>query len=140
MLFYISFICLRRVRTNGGTYLRVGPLHFEGRVVTAYKVNVLFWSSFSTIRTEYGEILRISPYSVRMQENADQNNSEYGHFLLSVLNMIKQTLEGSYLFRKIYIFVRAHHGLPNTRPYMSHLKAKNSEASFQFRKLSVTNL
>ena len=30
----------------------------------------LFWSAFSHIRTEYGEILRISPYSVRMQENA----------------------------------------------------------------------
>ena len=26
----------------------------------------------------------ISPYSVRMKENADQNNSEYGHFLGSV--------------------------------------------------------
>ena len=24
--------------------------------------------------------LRISPYSVRMRENVDQNNSEYGHF------------------------------------------------------------
>ena len=30
----------------------------------------LFWSAFSRIRTEYGEILRISPYLVRMQENA----------------------------------------------------------------------
>ena len=27
-----------------------------------------------------GEIQSISPYSVRMWENADQNNSEYGHF------------------------------------------------------------
>ena len=44
----------------------------------------LFWSAFSGIRIEYGEILRVSPYSVRMQENADQNNSEYGHFSLSV--------------------------------------------------------
>ena len=44
----------------------------------------LFWSVFSRIRTEYGEILRISPYSVRMWENADQNNSKYGHFLRSV--------------------------------------------------------
>ena len=44
----------------------------------------LFWSAFSRIRTEYGEILRISPYSVRMQENADQNNSEYRHFLRNV--------------------------------------------------------
>ena len=30
------------------------------------------WSLFFHIRTEYGEILRIFPYSVRMQENADQ--------------------------------------------------------------------
>ena len=28
--------------------------------------------------------LSISPYSVRMQENTDQTNSEYGHFLRSV--------------------------------------------------------
>ena len=41
----------------------------------------LFWSVFSRIRTEYGEILRISPYSVQMRENTDQNNSEYEHFL-----------------------------------------------------------
>ena len=40
----------------------------------------LFWSAFSRIRTEYGEIPSISPYSFRMRENADQNNSEYGHF------------------------------------------------------------
>ena len=44
----------------------------------------LFWSAFSRIRTEYGEILLISPYSVQMLENADQNNSEYGHFLRNV--------------------------------------------------------
>ena len=35
------------------------------------------------IRTEYGEILRISPYSLRMLENADQKNSEYWQFLRS---------------------------------------------------------
>ena len=40
----------------------------------------LFWSVFSRIRTEYGEIRTFSPYSVRMRENADRNNSEYGHF------------------------------------------------------------
>ena len=37
----------------------------------------LFWSVFSRVR--------ISSYSVRMWENADQNNSEYGHFLRSEL-------------------------------------------------------
>ena len=31
-----------------------------------------FWSLFSLIRTEYGEILCISPYSVRMRESMDQ--------------------------------------------------------------------
>ena len=44
----------------------------------------LFWSAFSRIWTEYGEMRSISPYSVRMPENADQSNSEYGHFLRSV--------------------------------------------------------
>ena len=43
----------------------------------------LFWSFFSCIWTEYGKIVRISPYSVRMRENMDQNNSEYGHLLRS---------------------------------------------------------
>ena len=45
---------------------------------------------FSRIWTEYGEILRIvriSPYSVRMWENTDQNKSEYGYFLRSYTNM-----------------------------------------------------
>ena len=44
----------------------------------------LFWSAISRIRTEYGEIQSISPYSVRIRENTDQNNSEYEHFLRSV--------------------------------------------------------
>ena len=38
----------------------------------------LSWSVFSCIRTEYGEISR-------MRENADQINSEYGHFSRSVI-------------------------------------------------------
>ena len=31
-----------------------------------------FWSVFSCIRTEYGDKLRKSPHSVRIQENTDQ--------------------------------------------------------------------
>ena len=50
---------------------------------TAYcPYSELFWSTFSRIRTKYGDI-SISPYSVWMREDAHQNNSEYGHFLLS---------------------------------------------------------
>ena len=44
----------------------------------------LFWSTFSLIRTEYGEKRSNSPYSVQMRENTDQNNSEYGHIPRSV--------------------------------------------------------
>ena len=36
----------------------------------------LFWSTFSRILTEYG----ISPYSVLMRGNVNENNSEYGRF------------------------------------------------------------
>ena len=39
-----------------------------------------FWSVFSRIRTEYGEILGISPYSVRLWGYTDQEISEYRHF------------------------------------------------------------
>ena len=45
----------------------------------------LLWSAFSNIWTEYGGIRNISLYLVRMQENADQNNSEYGLFSRSVI-------------------------------------------------------
>ena len=48
----------------------------------------LFWSVFSCIWTEYGEIRSISSYSVRMRENTDQNNSEYGHLWRSLVNPI----------------------------------------------------
>ena len=45
-----------------------------------YPYSEFFWSKFSGIRTEYGEIRSISTYSVRIRENADQKNSEYRHF------------------------------------------------------------
>ena len=44
----------------------------------------ILWSVFSRIWTEYEEILRISSYLVRMRENTDQENSEYGNFPRSV--------------------------------------------------------
>ena len=47
-----------------------------------------FWSVFSRIRTEYGEILRISWYSVWMRENTDQINSAFGQFSRS-WNLLK---------------------------------------------------
>ena len=61
-----------------------GPHHIIVRDCSLYcfrqtlyeKCSEFFWSAFSPIWTEYGEILRNSPYSVEMRENADQKNSE----------------------------------------------------------------
>ena len=56
---------------------------FRGLPLRKKCPNTEFFSSvFSRIRTEYGEILRIFPYSVRMRENTDQkklpNAGKYG--------------------------------------------------------------
>ena len=47
-----------------------------------------FWSVFSHIWSNYGEILCISPYSVRMRENIEQKNSEYVHFSHSTIWLV----------------------------------------------------
>ena len=39
-----------------------------------------FWSIFSLIRTEYGEMWNISRYSTQMRRNTDHENSEHGQF------------------------------------------------------------
>ena len=39
-----------------------------------------FWSVFSCIQTEYGDLTRKSPYSVQIQENMDQKKLSIGHF------------------------------------------------------------
>ena len=45
------------------------------------QIRSFFWSVFSRIRTEYGEIRSISPNSVQVRENTDQKkNSVFGHF------------------------------------------------------------
>ena len=44
-----------------------------------------FWSLFSRIRSEYGDIRCISPYSVQIRGNMDQKNSEYDHFSRNVM-------------------------------------------------------
>ena len=40
--------------------------------VKSVQIRNCFWSVFSCIRTEYGDLLCKSPYSVRIQENTDQ--------------------------------------------------------------------
>ena len=48
-----------------------------------------FCSVYSSIRTEYREIQSGSPYSVQMQENMDQKNSEYFFRSVSVKEKLK---------------------------------------------------
>ena len=55
--------------------------------VKSAQIRSYFWSVFSRIWTEYGEIQSISPCSVQMRENEDQNNSDYGHFSRNALHI-----------------------------------------------------
>ena len=48
----------------------------------------LFWSVFSRIPTEYGNLLHESPNSVQMLENTDQKYSQYGHFSHSLILLL----------------------------------------------------
>ena len=59
----------------------------EGKLVVLRekcKYLEFFWSVFSRIWAEYGEILRISPYGVRMRGNTDQKtpNTDFFHAVL----------------------------------------------------------
>ena len=49
------------------------------------QIRSFFWSVWSRIWTEYGEMRSISPYSVRIRKNTDQKNSVFGHFSRSAL-------------------------------------------------------
>ena len=53
--------------------------------VKSVQIRVFFWSVFSCIWTEYGDSLRKSPYSVRMQENADQKKLRIWTFFTQCL-------------------------------------------------------
>ena len=48
----------------------------------------LFWSVFSRIPTEYGNLLHESPNSVQMLEITDQKYSQYGHFSHSLILLL----------------------------------------------------
>ena len=48
-----------------------------GHFVKSVRIWSFFWSLFSHIRTEYGEILRIPTYSVRFRENSVQKKTPY---------------------------------------------------------------
>ena len=63
-------------------------------IIITMKIIIIVIISIMEIKIIMINILRISPYSVRMRENADQDNSEYGHFLCS------DSLRANAVFRK----------------------------------------
>ena len=84
-IFHTDFKCLKpshhlvhKLNNRNTWTMKFVPTQLSLREKCSYLE--FFWSVFSHIRTEYGEILRVSPYSIRMRENTDQKNSEYGHF------------------------------------------------------------
>ena len=56
----------------------IRDIKFYFRVILREKCSYskLLWSAFSRNQTEYGEILHISSYSVRMQKSADRKKFE----------------------------------------------------------------
>ena len=67
-----------------------------------------FWSIFPCIWTEYRKILRISPYLIRIRENMDKKNSEYGHFhaVFHYINYVRvRIFTGKYGSEKTRILV-----------------------------------
>ena len=52
-----------------------------------------FWSVFSRIRTEYGEIRNISPYSVQMRESTDQKKPRIRTLFTECFNKILEIAE-----------------------------------------------
>ena len=83
--FFISNQCIYLKSCNVMMSISThGRKHFWISLRKKCPYSVLFWSAFFHIWTEYGEIQSISPYSVQMRWDADQYNSEYGHFSRSV--------------------------------------------------------
>ena len=83
----ISSDLVRHIQSNSSTFLigaMVPTLAFN-YFDCVKRVRMRSYSGPFGLNTEkYGEIRFISPYSVQMRENTDQNNSEYGHVSRSI--------------------------------------------------------
>ena len=88
---HISNICKSAANQLNALIRLKKFMNFEEKkiLINSYFMANLFYSSvflsvLSRIRTEYGDLICKFPYAVRMLENTDQKNSEYGNFLCSV--------------------------------------------------------
>ena len=69
--------------------------------IKSVQIGSFFWSVFSRIRTEYGDLRTRSPYSVRMRENTDQKLSRYldTFHAVSIIFITLQTFSLNYLYQ-----------------------------------------
>ena len=83
----ISSDLVRHIQSNSSTFVigaMVPTLAFN-YFHCVKRVRMRSYSGPFGLNTEkYGEIRFISPYSVQMRENTDQNNSKYGHVSRSI--------------------------------------------------------
>ena len=73
---------------------------------TAWKVSKyggFFWSVFSYIRTEYGDLRSKSPYSVRIQENTEQKKLCIFWKIEKALQIAMGNMEEAKVYEKIVI-------------------------------------
>ena len=68
--------------------------------VKSVQLRSYFWSVFSCIPTEYGDLLCKSPYSVRIQENTDQRKPR----IRTIFTQCRQKFSGSKL--PVYVVYR----------------------------------
>ena len=98
-LWLLSFLIYLYQNCESALFWIFSSIHFLRDVLREKCPNTEFFLSvFSCIQIEYGDLLRKSPYSVRMQENTDQKKLciVFGHFSRSDevgnANMNKQTV------------------------------------------------
>ena len=70
--------CFWKVKPGSNNFLL--PLQI---ILKSVQIQTFFWSVFSRIRTEYGDLIRKLPYSVRMY--SVKKNSAFGHFSRSLV-------------------------------------------------------
>ena len=70
--------------------------------VKRVQIRSFFWSVFSCIRTEFGDLLRKSPYSVRIQENTDQKKLRIWKFFTQCFFVSSSTCL-NFLLKKNYV-------------------------------------
>ena len=106
-----------------------------GKYLNALNVSKfwVFWSVYSRIRTEYRDLLCVyllckSPYSVQIQQNTDQKNSEFADF--SYCDISEQICLWFFFFFTIHCVVYK----------TSNAKSKNLRTLLNYSSLSPENV